>query len=159
LFSFLVLAAAAYSAENVGFHNFTWGTSLEEFTAALGTPVAKEKIDGLTSLAYENIEVSGYLTFMMVYFSESGLEGGTYYFVTKDQNDLMDCYRLLQRGLINQYGPTGLLDEILKEMRPYESAWNLEGGYVHLKVNTRRNEPVTLWYSSPALTKKLLGTS
>jgi hypothetical protein len=130
---------ASVSHEPVGFHNFAWGTSLEEFTAQVGEPASKEKIDGLTSLAYENIEVSGYPSFMMAYFSDTGLVGGTYYFITKNYTELMNCYRILQRSLINKYGSTKLLDEILKEARPYESAWNIEGNYVHLKVNTRRN--------------------
>ncbi|MDR0877583.1 MAG: hypothetical protein LBN21_05985 [Treponema sp.] len=151
------MAAAVYS-EGIGFRDFPWGTSIEEFTASLGAPVSKESYDGLTSLAYENIEVSGYMTFMLVYFSKSGLEGGTYYFLTKDYTELMNCYRSIQLGLMDKYGITALFDEILKEVRPYESAWNLADGYIHLKVNTRRNEPITLWYSSPSLTKKLLGT-
>jgi hypothetical protein len=69
----------------------------------------------------------------------------------------MRCYRELQGGLINRYGPSRLMDEILREPRPYDSTWNLAEGYVHLGVNTRRNDPVTLWYSSPALTRKLFG--
>jgi hypothetical protein len=124
----------------------------------MGQPISREEIDGLTSLAYENIEVSGYATYMVVYFSRTGLEGGTYYFVTKDLDELMKCYQEIQKELLNQYGPTTLRDGIIRERRPYETSWNLEGGYVYLKVNTRLGEPVTLWYSSPSLTKMLLGS-
>jgi hypothetical protein len=131
---------------------------MEDFTAKMGKPVSKEEIDGLVSLAYENVMVSGYTTFMVAYFSKTGLEGGTYYFVTRDLDDLMKCYKETQQRLLDQYGPTTLHDGIIREMRPYETSWNLEGGYVYLKVNTRLGEPVTLWYSSPALTKKLFGS-
>jgi hypothetical protein len=145
--------------ETVGFRDFPWGTSMEEFTAEMGKqPISREEVDGLVSLAYENIEVSGFTTYMVVYFSKTGLEGGTYYFLTKDLDELMKCYLDIQKQLVNQYGPTVLMDGIIREMRPYETSWNLESGYIYLKVNTRRNEPVTLWYSSPALTKRLLGS-
>jgi hypothetical protein len=124
----------------------------------MGQPISREEIDGLTSLAYENIDVSGYATYMVVYFSRTGLEGGTYYFVTKDLDELMKCYQEIQKELLDQYGPTTLRDGIIRERRPYETSWNLESGYVYLKVNTRLGEPVTLWYSSPSLTKMLLGS-
>jgi hypothetical protein len=152
-------AAAAFSEENVEFRNFPWGTSMEEFTAVVGEPVYREDIDGLTSLVYENVEVSGFTTYMLAYFSQSGLEGGTYYFLTDNLDEIIDCYRLIQKELIEKYGTTILQDGIIREMRPYETSWDLAGGYIYLKVNTRTNEPVTLWYSSPALTKKLLGRS
>jgi hypothetical protein len=132
---------------------------MADFTAKTGDPVFKETIDGLTSLVYENIEVSGYTTYMLVYFSDSGLEGGTYYFLTKDLDEIIKCYREIQQELVAQYGATVLMDGIIREMRPYETSWRFAGGYIYLKVNTRTNEPVTLWYSSPALTKKLLGNS
>jgi hypothetical protein len=157
------LCAGAFSQEipeyqtGVDFRGHPWGTSLEEFTAGEGQPVDREEHDGLSSLVYKDIEVAGYKTFMLVYFSKSGLEGGTYYFLTDTLDELMRCYREMQGGLIARYGPSRLMDEILREPRPYDSAWNLAEGYVHLKVNTRRNDPVTLWYSSPALTRKLLG--
>ncbi|GHV94846.1 hypothetical protein AGMMS50293_11660 [Spirochaetia bacterium] len=132
---------------------------MEEFTVRMGKqPISREEVDGLVSLAYENIEVSGFTTYMIVYFSKTGLEGGTYYFLTKDLDELMKCYLDIQKQLVNQYGPTVLMDGIIREMRPYETSWNLESGYIYLKVNTRKNEPVTLWYSSPALTKRLLGS-
>jgi hypothetical protein len=113
----------------------------------------------MVSLAYENKEMSGFMAYMLVYFSESGLEGGTYYFLTENLDEVMNCYRTLQRNLADQFGQGILMDEIIREMFPYESSWNLTGTYIHLKANTRTNEPVTLWYSSPALTKKLLGNS
>jgi hypothetical protein len=153
------LAAAAFAEENVEFRNFPWGTSLEEFILAAGEPVYREDIDGLVSLVYENVEVSGFNTYMLVYFSKSGLEGGTYYFLTNNLDEIIDCYRQIQGELIEKYGPTVLQDGIIREMRPYETSWDLAGGYIYLKVNTRTNEPVTLWYSSPALTRKLLGRS
>jgi hypothetical protein len=95
---------------------------------------------------------------MVVYFSKNGLEGGTYYFHTFSLDELMQCYKDVQKELLEKYGPTVLCDGIIKEMRPYETSWNLKNGYVYLKVNTRQNEPVTLWYSSPYLTKKLMGS-
>jgi hypothetical protein len=139
------------------FRGYPWGTSLEEFTAGEGQPVDREEHGGLSSLVYKDVELAGYKAFMLVYFSKSGLEGGTYYFLTESLDELMRCYREVQRGLIGRYGPSGLMDEILREQRPYDSSWKLAEGYVHLSVNTRRNDPVTLWYSSPALTGKLLG--
>jgi hypothetical protein len=139
----------------VEFRSFPWGTSMTDFIAKQGKPVHQDEIDGLKSLIYENIEVSGYSAYMVVYFSKTGLAGGTYYFLTNDLDDLMKCYREVQQELLNRYGSTRLCDGIMRELRPYESSWNLEGAYVYLKVNTRQGEPVTLWYSSPALTKQL----
>lgn len=147
-----------YAEETIVFHGFPWGTSMTAFTSKMGKPISTEEINGLVSLAYENIDVGGYTTFMVVYFSPDGLEGGTYYFLTRDLDDLMKCYLETQQRLLAQYGPTSLRDGIIREMRPYETSWNLESGYVYLKVNTRLGEPVTLWYSSPALTKKLFGS-
>ena len=141
------------------FHNFPWGTSIQEFTAKVGKPGLKEEYNGLTSLVYENIQISGYPVFMLVYFSRNGLEGGTYYFHTFSLDELMKCYTDVQKELLAKYGPTQLCDGIIREMRPYETSWHLKGGYVYLKVNTRHNEPVTLWYSSPALTSQLTGSS
>jgi len=141
----------------VVFHNFHWGTSLREFTARMGEPAHIDEIDGLQSLVYDNLIVSGYQAFMVAYFSQNGLEGGTYYFNTFSLDELMQCYTNVQNELVEQYGPTLLFDRIIKEMRPYETSWRLKNGYIYLNVNTRRNEPVTLWYSSPALTQKVLG--
>jgi hypothetical protein len=131
---------------------------MEDFTRKMGKPAHTDEVNGLKSLVYDGLIVSGYKTFMLAYFSNNGLEGGTYYFHTYSLDELMRCYTDVQNELIEQYGPTMLCDRIIKEMRPYETSWNLDSGYVYLKVNTRRNEPVTLWYSSPSLTKKLTGS-
>jgi hypothetical protein len=158
----LFITAALYAQQNaevsVVFHGFPWGTSEREFTAKMGNPAYVEEIDGLKSLVYDSIIVSGYPAFMLAYFSQNGLEGGTYYFHTFSLDELIQCYTKVQKELLERYGPTNLRDAIFKEMAPYETSWNLPGGYVHLKANTRQNDPVTLWYSSPALTKKLLGS-
>ena len=159
-----MIAPALYADEadiNVVFHNFPWGTSMEEFTARMGRPVYVEEYDGLQSLVYDNIMVSGYPVFMLAYFSGNGLEGGTYYFHTFSFDELTQCFIKVQRELLALYGPTTVSttfsDGIFREMRPYETIWDLPGGYVYLKVNTRENEPVMLWYSSPSLTKKIMG--
>jgi hypothetical protein len=156
----LVISPALYADEEpaVVFHDFSWGTKLEVFTAKVGRPANTEEVDGLKSLLYDNLTISGYPAFMIVYFSQNGLEGGTYYFHTFNLDELMQCYKDVQKELLEKYGPTILCDGIIREMRPYETSWNLKDGYVYLKVNTRRNEPVTLWYSSPYLTRKLLGS-
>jgi hypothetical protein len=72
-------------------------------------------------------------------------------------DDIIKCYGGLQMELYNRFGQTNLFDEIVKELRPYESSWNLPGGYVYLMVNARQGVPVTLWYSSPELSKKIFG--
>jgi len=131
---------------------------MEVFTAKMGKPAYTEEVDGLKSLLYDNLTISGYQAFMVVYFSKNGLEGGTYYFHTFSLDELMQCYKDVQKELLEKYGPTVLCDGIIREMRPYETSWNLKNGYVYLKVNTRKNEPVTLWYSSPYLTRKILGS-
>ena len=156
----LAIAPALYGNESasVVFHNFSWGTSIRDFTAKMGNPAHTEETDGLRSLVYDNIMVLGYPVFMVVYFSNSGLEGGTYYFNTRNLDELIKCYKDVQKDLLAKFGPTVLCDVIIREMRPYESSWDLPGGYVYLKVNTRQNEPVMLWYSSPSLTKKLFGS-
>jgi len=158
----LLITAALYSQQNsevnVAFHGFSWGTSEKEFTAKMGNPAHIDEIDGLKSLVYDSIIVSGYPVFLLAYFSQNGLEGGTYYFHTFSLDELMQCYTKVQKELLERYGPTNLNDVIFKEMAPYETSWNLSGGYVHLKANTRRNEPVTLWYSSPSLTRRLFGS-
>jgi hypothetical protein len=158
LLSAVLPVARAETGTELAFHNFAWGTGIATFTAAMGQPISREEINGLESLAYENIEVYGYTAYMVAYFSKAGLEGGTYYFLTRDLDELMQCYTETQKRLLAEFGPTALCDGIIREMRPYETSWNLDGGYVYLKVNTRRGEPVTLWYSSPALTKQLFGS-
>ena len=142
---------------NVTFRDFAWGTSQEAFIAKMGKPVHREKINGLESLIWENIDVNGYMTYMLAYFSKSGLQGGTYYFLTYDMDELMRCYTEVQRGLRDRFGPTYLFNGIIKELRPYESFWDLSGGCVHLKVNPRQGDPVTLWFSSPELSKQIFG--
>jgi hypothetical protein len=142
----------------VGFHGFSWGTSLEEFTASVGAPVLTDEVNGLKSLVYDDLIMFGYQAFMVVYFSQNGLEGGTYYFNTFTLDELMKCYLDVQRAMIERFGPTLLADGIIREMRPYETAWDLTNGYVYLNVNTRNNEPVTLWFSSPYLTRMLMGS-
>ena len=132
---------------------------MQDFKAKMGEPAHVETNNGLQSLVYENVKVSRYSAFMIAYFSSSGLEGGTYYFNTVTVEELMRCYSDLQAELRVKLGPTMLYEELLREMRPYETSWNLPSGYVYLKINTRwLNEPVTLWYSSPELTKKLRGS-
>ena len=156
----LLIAPVLYAQANteVNFHGFSWGTSLQEFKAKMGNPAHVDEIDGLQSLVYDNLNISGYPVFMLVYFSRNGLEGGTYYFHTFSLDELMKCYTDVQKELLAKYGPTNLCDGIIKEMRPYETSWeNLDNGYIYLKVNTRQNEPVTLWFSSPALTQRLTG--
>ncbi|MDR1840101.1 MAG: hypothetical protein LBQ93_11025 [Treponema sp.] len=153
----LLITAALFAQEtNVVFHGFPWGTSRQEFIAKMGNPVHVDEFNGLQSLIYDSIIVSGYPAFMLAYFSQNGLEGGTYYFHTFSLDELMKCYTDVQKELLEKYGPTNLRDGIIKEMRPYETSWNLSTGYVYLKVNTRQNEPVTLWFSSPALTRRLI---
>jgi len=146
----------AQEAPTVKFHNFPWGTSLRDFKAKMGEPVHVETVNGLQSLIYENVSVSGFKAYMLAYFSPNGLEGGMYYFNTIDPGDLVRCYNSLQSELLEKYGPTLLFEVVLREMRPYETSWNLSSGYIYLKVNTRWwNEPVTLWFSSPELTRRL----
>jgi hypothetical protein len=163
----LLLTAAIYAQNNpssevtVTFHNFPWGTSLQAFMARMGNPAYVEEINGLRSLVYDNIEVSGYPVFLIAYFSQSGLEGGTYYFDTITYEERIQCYTNIRSELLARYGSTHLNDifsSTFREMAPYESSWDLPSGYVHLKVDTRRNDPVTLWFSSPALTRILFGS-
>ena len=153
----LIITPALYAQEaEVVFHNFHWGTSMAEFTAKMGKPAHTDEVNGLQSLVYDNLIVSGYQAFMVAFFSKNGLEGGTYYFNTFSREELMQCYTNVQKELLEQYGPTALCHPIFKEGFPYESSWNhLESGYIHLKVDTRRNDPVSLWFSSPALTTQL----
>jgi hypothetical protein len=128
---------------NITFRDFSWGTSQEEFIKKMGKPIHREQINGLESLMWENIEVNGYMTYMLAYFSKSGLQGGTYYFLTYSMDELMRCYTEIQRGLRDRFGPTNLFNGIIRELRPYESFWDIPGGCIHLKVNTREGDPVT----------------
>jgi hypothetical protein len=131
---------------------------MDEVIKKMGKPISREQFNGLSSLLWENIEVNGYTTYMIAYFSKSGLQGGTYYFLTYNIDEIIRCYSDIRQELRSRYGPTVLFDGIIKEMRPYESSWNLPGGYVYLMVNTREGDPVTLWYSSPELTTQIFGT-
>lgn len=158
IISMLIIAPTLYAQSNVSFHNFNWGTSFQDFTSKMGNPAFSDDINGLRSVVYDNLTVSGYPAFMVAYFSKDGLEGGTYYFHTFSLEELMQCYSVVQKELLGKFGPTRLCMPIFRELFPYESSWNLNSGYVHLKVDTRNNEPVTLWYSSPALTKILSGS-
>jgi len=145
---------------DVNFRGFAWGTSMDEVIKKMGRPVSREKVDGLDSLVWENVDVSGFTSYMIAYFSpKGGLQGGTYYFVTYTIEDIIKCYGGLQMELYNRFGRTNLFDECIKELRPFESSWNLPGGYVYLMVNARQGVPVTLWYSSPELSKKIFGQS
>ena len=148
----------------VKFHNFAWGTSIVAFKAKMGNPVHVESMNGFQSLIYDNITIAGYKAYMVAYFSKNGLEGGAYYFDTENLEQLQKCYTAVQDDLVTQYGatppaPAGRYEKLLKEMRVYESCWILPTGYIHLKVNTRASDPVTLWISFPTLTKILDGVS
>ena len=148
--------AVVYQTD-VTFRDFAWGTSMDDVIKKMGSPVSREEINGLVSLVWENIEVNGYMTYMLAYFSKSGLQGGTYYFLTRDMDDLMRCYSEIRQELRDRFGPTYLFNGIIRELRPYECSWDLSGGYVYLKVNTRQGDPVTLWFSSPELTRQIFG--
>jgi len=155
---FMLLLSTALFAQSesaVTFHNFPWGTSMESFIARMGSPVHVDNINGLQSLVYEKITLSGFSAYMVAYFSSNGLEGGTYYFDTISMEEFTSCYTTMQRDLVLQYGETLLYEPLLREMRLYETSWNLPTGYIYLKINTRWNEPVTLWISSPDLTRLL----
>ena len=161
----LAIAPALFANEadvSVVFHNFPWGTSMEEFTARVGRPAYVEEYNGLQSLVYDDIMVSGFPAFMLVYFSENGLEGGTYYFNTFSFDELTQCYMGVQKELLERYGPTRIITTLqngsFREMRPYITIWDLPGGYICLRVNTRENEPVMLWYSSPEFTSIIMGS-
>jgi hypothetical protein len=158
----LLLPLAGLSAEvavnyetEVNFRGFAWGTKMDDFIKKMGRPVSREKVNGLDSLLWENVEVNGYITYMIAYFSRSGLQGGTYYFVTYTQDEEIACYSQLRQQHLERFGPTRLHDIMIKELRAYECSWNLPGGYVYLMVNARQGDPVTLWYSSPELTSQM----
>jgi len=155
LASFLFAGESEY-ANNVTFQNFPWGTSQEEFIKKMGQPINREEQDGLVSLIWENIFVFGYKTYMLAYFTNDGLQGGTYYFLTYDMDQLIKCYTEMQQELRNKYGPTNLYRAIQKELRDYECLWNVSDNYIHLKTNTRRGEPVTILYLSPKLADKII---
>ena len=155
----LVIAPVMFAQEAVEkeakFHNFNWGTSYAEFTAKMGNPAVVDEVNGLKSLVYGDLRMLGYEIFMVVYFSQNGLEGGTYYFNTLSAEERIKCYKDMQIDLQAKYGTARVLDMILREAMPHESSWALDSGYVQLTVDTRRNDPVTLWFSSPWLTNKL----
>jgi hypothetical protein len=160
----LLLPLAGLSAEvaetyetDVSFRGFPWGTSMNDFVKKMGRPVSREQVNGLDSLLWENVDVNGFTTYMIAYFSRAGLQGGTYYFVTATQDEDIRCYSGLRQELRDRYGPTILFDGIIRELRAYECSWELPGGYVYLMVNARQGDPVTLWYSSPELTRQVFG--
>jgi len=165
LFMTTALYAQTQAQEEVTvkLHNFAWGTSIEAFKAKMGNPIHVETSNGFQSLIYKDISVAGYNAFMVAYFSKKGLEGGAYYFDTNNLEELMKCYTAVQDDLITLYGSAppsaGRVEKLLAEMRTYESCWELPSGYIHLKVNTRKSDPVTLWISFPTLTKILDGSS
>lgn len=157
-----VITASIFATEpggqlpaEVGFHGFVWGTSMKDFTAKAGNPVHRDEINGLQSLVYDNLLQDGYQAFMVVYFSNNGLEGGTYYFNTFTMEELTQCYTNMQKSLVDKFGSTFLCLPMMKEPYLYESVWMLDTGYIRLKVDTRQNDPVSLWFSSPALTNRL----
>ena len=160
---FAVTALHAQNETAMGFHNFPYGTSMETFRARMGNPVHVDEVNGLQSLIYENIQVSGYSVFMLAFFSRNGLEGGTYYFYTRSLEEMMACYTALQREMMRLYGPTLVYEPetsgkvSMREVRIYESTWNLPAGYIYLKANRRSDEPISLWFSSPSLTSRLNG--
>jgi len=156
------ISTSLYAKEKsaVSFHNFEWKTSMAAFKAKMGNPVHTAEANGFQSLIYDKVSMAGYNAYMVVYFSKNGLEGGAYYFDTKDMEDLKRCYTTVQSELITHYGqvppaPAGRYDVMLRETRMYQTCWNLPDGYVLLKVNTKTNDPVTLWVSFPTLTKML----
>jgi len=161
-FPILVLLFGVFCAQGVAhgtdltFRGFSWGTSMEEVIERMGPPMSRGEINGFVSLVWENVEVSGYMTFMLAYFSEAGLQGGIHYFLTYSLEETIRCYEQLQQELLHRYGPTQVLDRITRDLRAYASSWNLPGGLVRLRVNTRQGDPVTLWYSSPELTRQIL---
>ena len=168
LFLFVLLMTAALFAQAGGnpdssvitFHGFTWGTSIDAFKARMGNPAFTEDSGGFHSLVYENVQFAGNRAFMVAYFSGSGLEGGMYYFNALGLEEIMFCYDSVQKELVTHYGstppaPAGRYEPLMREMRSYETCWILPGGYIHLRVNTRTGDPVTLWVSFPTLTEIL----
>jgi len=159
---FVLLFGTLYAIDNaygreLTFRGFAWGTSMEDVISRMGPPMSRGEMDGFVSLIWDNVAVSGYRAFMLAYFSEAGLQGGVYYFITHSLDETIRCYNDLQQMLLNRYGPTPVFDRITRELRSYASTWNLPSGLVRLRVNTRQGDPVTLWYSSPKLTRHVLG--
>ena len=155
-------AQQAAAQNNLTFHGFTWKTSLDTFRARMGNPLLIEESGGFLSLIYENVQYAGNRALLVAYFSDNGLEGGMYYFNTIGLEEIMICYDSAQKEITAQYGlppapPAGRYEELMREMRAYESCWILPGGYIHLKANTRTGAPVTLWISFPTLTEILDG--
>ncbi|MCL2042815.1 MAG: hypothetical protein FWG89_01610 [Treponema sp.] len=132
---------------------------MDEVIRTMGNPVSREEANGFISLFWENVEVNGYMTYMLAYFSSDGLQGGTYYYLTRvdDLDELMRCYTEVQNYLRSRYGPTRVFNSIIRELRPYDSLWNLNSGSIHLKVNTRHADNVTLWFCSPEMTRQMYG--
>jgi hypothetical protein len=154
----LPIATLSAHETDVDFRGLPWGTSVDDFIRKMGRPpVSREQVNGFDSLLWENIELNGYLTYMIAYFSPNGLQGGTHYFVTYSMDEEIACYSQLRQQLRDRFGPTFLFDGMIKELRPYECSWTLSGGYVYLMVNARQGDPVTLWYSSPELTERVFG--
>jgi len=144
----------------ITFNSFTWGTSIDAFKARMGNPAFVEDSGGYQSLIYQNTLFANNRALMITYFSGNGLEGGMYYFYADGLEEIMMCYDSVQRELVTHYGhppspPLGRYEVLMREMRVYETCWMLPGGYIHLKVNTRTGDPVTLWISFPALTEIL----
>ena len=96
---------------------------MDEVIKKMGKPISREKVNGLDSLLWENIEVNGFATYVIAYFSKSKLQGGTHYFVTNTMDDTMRCYSQLRQQLRDRFGPTLLFEGIIRELRPYECSW------------------------------------
>jgi hypothetical protein len=124
----------------------------------MGRPISREESNGLESLVWENVIVGDYIAYMVAWFSRAGLQAGAYYFVTDNMEHLARCFTELRQNLRNRYGPSRYFySGVVRELRLYECSWNLPSGFVYLKVNTRQGEPISLWYSSPELTRQLFG--
>jgi hypothetical protein len=157
IMAFIPINLYADEEPEVLFHDFRWKTKMDDFIAKMGNPVHKEVDNGFNSLIYQINDFYGYKGFFVAYFSKNGLEGGAYFFDCGNPDELKKCYIDVQKELFKKYGFTKKYDEINKEMRIYESTWDFKSGYIHLKVNTKKNDPVTLWISFPTLTKMLDG--
>ena len=142
---------------NVTFRDFRWGTSMENVIRVMGNPVSREEVDGLVSLVWENVDVNRFTAYMIAYFSPSGLQGGSYFFLADSRDEIIRCYIEIRNDLRNRYGSTYLFDIIRTDAPPWESSWRLPGGYIYLKATAQRGDPVTLWFSSPELTARIFG--
>jgi hypothetical protein len=71
LFPLTVLVAeeAVIYETDVDFRGFAWGTSMDEVIKKMGRPVSRETVNGLVSLVWENVDVSGFTSYMIAYFS------------------------------------------------------------------------------------------